>query len=196
MPSRSPSTSGPRGGAIEARLTPAAAAVLAGGLLYLGLQVTSTVRNTNRWPWCTYNMFSYRSRDRPLQARVRLLTDRGTAVGPADPWGLLPLEFFRVVSLIDDVFIELRERGRQEAFCRAVLDLLNRTSWSRYDERRASFAAPPGERFVAVEVFLVSVDLRICDPYDRTDVVSVELLHRHDPLGVAATADPPTWTLR
>ncbi|MFG2357838.1 hypothetical protein [Streptomyces sp. NPDC048521] len=182
--------------AARAGITPQWAAVVASGLLYLGMQVGHTVRNSNRWPWCSYNMFSYRSRDRAYQARVRLFTDRSTVVGPADPWGLLPLEFFRVVSLVDDVFIEMREQGRQEQFCRSVIELLNTSSWSRFDERRASFTPPPGERFVAIEVYLVVVDFRVCDPQDRTDVVSAELLHRHDPLGVAAIAEAPKWTLR
>lgn len=127
------------------RLTPRWAAIVAGGLLYLGAQVAHTLRNTNNWPWCAYNMFSYHSGDRAYQARVRLLTDCGTAIGPTDPWGLLPLEFFRVVSLIDDIFIEHPEDNRQESFCRSALDLLNSSSWRNFDERRASFT-PRGGR--------------------------------------------------
>ncbi|MFE2647429.1 hypothetical protein ACFXDO_33460 [Streptomyces nigra] len=139
-------------------------------------------------------MFSYHSRDRAYQARVRLLTDRGTEIGPTDPWGLLPLEFFRVVSLVDDVFIEHPENNRQESFCRSALDLLNSSSWTHFDERRASFVPPAGERFVALEIYLVVVDFRHCDPQDRTQVVSVELAYRHDPLAVAKTMPDPKWT--
>ncbi|NML48990.1 hypothetical protein HHL19_01235 [Streptomyces sp. R302] len=169
-------------------------AILAGTSVYLAGQVVHTVLNTNRWPFCTFNMFAYHKRDQALQMRVRLFTDDGEAVGPTDPWSLLPLEFFRVVSVLERVFhaqddVEVRDR-----FCRQALERLNRRGWRAWDEVKASFSAGPGRRFVAMELYFVEVDFRTCSPYDRTEVTSAELVHRYDPEGVVADrAEAPLW---
>ncbi|MFJ3093239.1 hypothetical protein [Streptomyces hydrogenans] len=168
-------------------------AILAGTSAYLAGQVVHTVLNTNRWPFCTFNMFAYHKRDQALQMRVRLFTDDGEAVGPTDPWSLLPLEFFRVVSVLERVFhaqddVEVRDR-----FCRQALERLNRRGWRAWDEVKASFSAGPGRRFVAMELYFVEVDFRTCSPFDRTEVTSAELVHRYDPEGVVA--DQPEASL-
>lgn len=161
-------------------------AILAGTSAYLVGQVVHTVLNTNRWPFCTFNMFAYHKRDQALQMRVRLFTDDGEAIGPTDPWSLLPLEFFRVVSVLERVFhaqddIEVRDR-----FCRQALERLNRRSRRAWDEVKASFRPGPGRRFVAMELYFVEVDFRTCSPFDRTEVTWAELVHRYDPTGVVA----------
>ena len=98
--------------------TAALAAFLAGQLL-------ATVRNTNRWPFCSYNMFGY---DTPLQfeeLRVRLLDDAGSWTPLLDTWGLLPFDFFRVISVLDEVKASLRppDGRRFEAFELYLLDI-------------------------------------------------------------------------
>ncbi|MFI9003769.1 hypothetical protein [Streptomyces sp. NPDC053541] len=161
-------------------------AILAGTSVYLAGQVVHTVLNTNRWPFCTFNMFAYHKRDQALQMRVRLFMDDGETVGPTDPWSLLPLEFFRVVSVLERVFhaqddVEVRDR-----FCRQALERLNRRGWRAWDEVKPAFRAGPGRRFVAMELYFVEVDFRTCSPFDRTEVTSAELVHRYDPAGVVA----------
>lgn len=47
---------------------------------------------------------------------------------------------------------------------------------------------------MALEMYLVVVDFRHCDPQDRTQVVSADLAYRHDPLGVTKTISEPKWT--
>lgn len=161
-------------------------AILAGTSAYLVGQVAHTVANTNRWPFCTFNMFAYHKRDRALQMRVRLLTDDGEAVGPTDPWSLLPLEFFRVVSVLERVFHAQDDTEIRDRFCRQALERLNRRGWPGRDEVKASFRAGPGRRFVALELYFVEVDFRTCSPFDRTEVTSAGLVHRYDPLGVVS----------
>ncbi|MFI6761058.1 hypothetical protein ACIBF5_18170 [Micromonospora sp. NPDC050417] len=163
--------------------------------LTLGLQMRHTVKNTNRWPWCSYNMFSYRKSHRAMQLRTRLVTASGVCVGPTDPWGLLPLEFFRVISLLERIFFTQQDMAVREEFCRGVLARLNRAPWKGWDEVKPALLAPPGQRFAALELYLVAVDFDRCDPVDRLHVESVELVHRHDPDGVAATCPPPRWRL-
>ncbi|MCM1946604.1 hypothetical protein NC315_14635 [Streptomyces sp. G2] len=161
-------------------------AILAGTSAYLAGQVVHTVLNTNRWPFCTFNMFAYHKRDQALQMRVRLVTDDGGTVGPTDPWSLLPLEFFRVVSVLERVFYAQDDIEVRDRFCRQTLERLNRRGWRAWDEVKASFSAGPGRRFVAMELYFVEVDFRTCSPFDRTSVTSAELVHRYDPEGVVA----------
>lgn len=171
-------------------------AVLAGTALFLTGQVWHTVTNTNRWPFCSFNMFAYHKRDQALQMRVRLFTDDGTVVGPADPWALLPLEFFRVVSVLERVFHAQEDLGVRDAFCRQVLDRLNRRGWSSWDEVKAAFRPGRGRSFVAMELYFVQVDFRTCAPGDRAHVLSAELVHRFDPGGVIDPGQDPAGMWR
>ncbi|MEU8971259.1 hypothetical protein AB0D11_18640 [Streptomyces monashensis] len=171
-------------------------AIVAGTSLYLAGQVWHTVTNTNRWPFCTFNMFAYHKRDRALQMRVRLFTDDGRVIGPADPWSLLPLEFFRVVSVLERVFHSQDDIAARDRFCRHTLDRLNRRRWPAWDEVKASFSPGAGRRFVAMELYFVEVDFRTCSPFDRSHVLSAELVHRYDPEGAVREKSPESvWRL-
>lgn len=165
-------------------------AILAGTCVYLGSQVWHTLTNTNRWPFCTFNMFAYHKRDQALQMRVRLFTDDGETTGPADPWSLLPLEFFRVVSLLERVFHTHDDVVERDRFCQRALARLNRGGWSSWDEIKGSFAPGRGRRFAAMELYFVEVDFRTCSPSDRSHVLTAELVHRYDPQGVVPVDEP------
>ncbi len=130
---------------------------------------------------------------RPTWNAVR---DIGHLFGPADPWALLPLEFFRVISVIERVFITCEDPHVRDDFCRKALHRLNTRPWRDWDEIRGSFRPPAGQRFVGVELHLVEVDFTRCDPTDRSQVTSVELMHRYDPEGAFARAgDQDLWRL-
>jgi hypothetical protein len=169
----------------------ASRALIAGAVALISAQFWHTLRDRNRWPLCSYNLFNYYIPDRYPQVRVRLVTDRGSVVGPTDPWGVLPLEFFRVVSVIERVFLVCEDREVKDRFCRRVLRRLDASPWSGWDEIKGSYRPPPGERFVAMDLYLVEVDFDRCDPRDRQHVVSAVLLHRHDPQRVVDTE--PEW---
>ncbi|TDD20285.1 hypothetical protein [Nonomuraea diastatica] len=128
-------------------------------------------------------MFNYYIPDRATQLRVVLMTDKGRVIGPADPWPLLPLEFFRVISFIIRVFISSPDKVVRDRFCEAAIKGLNERPWRDWDEVRASFTAPPGERFAGMELYMVEVDFRMCDPGDRAHVLKADLIHRYDPGG-------------
>lgn len=171
-------------------------ALVAVSAAYLGVQIRQTFKDRNAWPFCAYNMFNYYLTDCFQQARVVLITDRGHLVGPADPWALLPLEFFRVISVIERVFITCEDPHVRDDFCRKALHRLNTRPWRDWDEIRGSFRPPAGQRFVGVELHLVEVDFTRCDPTDRSQVTSVELMHRYDPEGAFARAgDQDLWRL-
>lgn len=152
-----------------------------------------TVLGRNRWPLCTYDLFAYHLPEQMPQARVRLTTAAGSVVGPADPWGLLPLEFFRVVSILERVFFTNDDSAVRDDWCCAVLNGLNAAPWKAHDEVRAALAPPLSERFVALEVFLVHVDFALCESDDRLHVLSAELVHAYDPCGALPTVEDPHW---
>jgi hypothetical protein len=150
---------------------------------YLAVQSVCTMRNSNSWPFCSYNMFSYRVGDRCHQPRVRLVTDRGTVLGPTDPWGLLPVDFFRVESILKIIFSARASRRVRDRFCADVLRRLNARPWPRWEEVVESFRPAPGERFVGMELSVVEVDFEVCDPNDRAVALNSRVIHLHDPSG-------------
>lgn len=169
------------------------AAVLGATAVLAAVQMWQTIRNRNDWPFCAYNMFNYRVPARWEQLRVALYDDAGNRTGPIDPWGLLPLEFFRVVSLLDVVFLRGRDAALQTEFCERTLHRLNTTRWRDFDEVRGSVRSPSGRPFAALELYLVDVDQKQCDPTDRASVLAARLVHRHDPRGVVR--DPVRWAV-
>ncbi|ONI91303.1 hypothetical protein ALI22I_09595 [Saccharothrix sp. ALI-22-I] len=135
-------------------------------------------------------MFSYSLPERWEQARVALYDETGRSTGPLDPWSLLPVEFFRVVSIIDLVFLSNADERLRDEFCDRALRFLNTRPWRDFDEVRAAMRPTDGLRFAALDVYLVEVDLDTCDPTDRSSVLSAALVHRHDPHEVVGQSEP------
>ena len=135
----------------------------------------------NRWPFCTYNMFNYRLGVSATQLRVLLATDQGYLYGPDDPWGLLPIESFRIDAILRQVFCHDVPPGVRDEFCEQILERLNKGAWRQWDEVRGSFYRPVSHKFAAIAVYLVEVDFRHNNPVDRADVIWAECLHRFDP---------------
>src|SRR5262245_20893451 len=86
-------------------------------LAYFSIQMWHTIRDKNRWPFCSYNMFSYFMSDHQTQPRVRLITDNGLTRGPMVPWGLMPVEFFRVEKILRQVLVSNEDVEVRNAFC-------------------------------------------------------------------------------
>ncbi|MEV5882444.1 hypothetical protein AB0L74_06935 [Streptomyces sp. NPDC052020] len=155
---------------------------------YLAVQFWHTFRDRNTWPFCAYNMFNYDLPERRHQMRIVLHDADGGVVGPTDPWCLLPVEFFRVISILNKLFFVTEDRELRTRFCERTLALINETPWDDFDEVRAAPRSPTAAPFQALDFYLVEVD-DTCDAFDRTSVCSVRLLHRHDPRGIAADKD-------
>lgn len=160
--------------------------VLWGTSTYLAVQMWHTLRKKNAWPFCAYDMFNYYVLERRYQLRIALYDARGRVTGPLDPWGVLPLEFFRVVSILEMVYFSNQKDEVKKDFSERTLRRANRTSWEDFDEVRAVVRSASGAPFVAFDLYLVEVDSERCDPVDRASVLSTELVYRHDPDGVVS----------
>jgi hypothetical protein len=134
-------------------------------------------------------MFNYRLGASATQLRVLLATDRGYLHGPDDPWGLLPIESFRIDSILRKVFCDYAPHILRDKFCEQFLERLNGTGWRKWDEIRGSIRRPEGHRFAAIAIYLVEVDFRYNDPNDRADAVRAACLHCFDPGGVLETIE-------
>lgn len=177
-------------------MTGARLSALAIGLTgHLCLQMAHTLADRNTWPYCSYNMFSFQAKDVQGQRRVRLVTDRGAALGPAAVWGLLPLEFFRVDRIVKKLFVEEDDHGRRDEFCAAVLERLNNRPWRRWDEVKPSLSPPPGHRIVAMELYHVEVLVGGPDPRNPRRVRNARLLHTYDPHDMMPRHGAPPWQL-
>ncbi|MFE5732533.1 hypothetical protein ACFQ7A_16705 [Streptomyces sp. NPDC056528] len=153
---------------------------LLGGALLAGLtaaQFLHTVRDRNRWPICSNNMFN-----RPLprhveQLRVRLKDgDRWTQ--PRSVYGLMPLEFFRVVDICVAVLIDNEDRDVRDRFCRRVVERLNAHPWKAFDEVSASERPEDPRGFTGLELLSVSVDLQDYCRATDSPLYDVDVLHR------------------
>lgn len=169
--------------------------LVAGLLGHLVIQMWHTLADRNRWPFCSYNMFSFRAKDLQTHRRVRLVTDRGAVLGPMSVWGLLPLEFFRVDTLVKKVFLQNTDPQLMDAFCADVIGRLNGRGWPAWDEVKKSPSPPPGHRVVALELYAVETDLMVDDPHDALQVRKATLVHSYDPDRVLGHHESPAWRL-
>lgn len=138
------------------RRAPVAAAALFAGLL--SVQVWHTVRDRNRWPICSNNMFNRVLPERIPQLRVRL-RDGDVWTDPRSVYGLLPLEFFRVVDILDAVLVDNKDHVVRDRFCARVIDRLNTRPWNSFDEVHASERPTSSRGFTGIEILLVIVDV-------------------------------------
>ncbi|MCG7525364.1 hypothetical protein MHW47_13030 [Streptomyces sp. OfavH-34-F] len=120
-------------------------------------QFVHTVRDRNRWPICSNNMFNQVLPDRVPQLRVRL-RDGTRWTEPRQVYGLLPLEFFRVVDICAAVLMENEDERVRDAFCRRVVERLNTRPWKGFDEVAPSERPAAPEGFTGLELLLVTVD--------------------------------------
>ena len=123
-------------------------------------------------------MFGY---DTPLQfeeLRVRLLDDAGSWTPLLDTWGLLPFDFFRVISVLDEVYVLGDDDASKDRVAEWILRNLNDNPWNEFDEVKASLRPPDGRRFEAFELYLLDIDLEACDPFDRSACLKQHLLYR------------------
>lgn len=125
---------------------------------YLLAQFAHTWRRRNRWPLCSYDMFSYPLASRFPQPRVQLCDDEGST--PLMPvYGLLPVEFFRAVAIIDDVFYECRDEALKERFAETMVHRLNTRPWRAFDEVRASIRPRSPRGWTGFRLVDVTIDL-------------------------------------
>jgi hypothetical protein len=151
----------------------------AGCGIFLGMQLGCTLHNRNRWPFCSYNMFAYDPEETYEALRVQLIDDSGEKTLVLDPWGLLPLDFFRVISALIEIYVVGEDEERKHAFGEATLAGLNGRPWSAFDEVRPQLRPPPGRRFVGFDLLYVHVDASSCDPVDRSSCVKQSVIYTH-----------------
>jgi hypothetical protein len=125
--------------------------------LFFSVQLGHTFFDQNNWPFCSYNMFS---RIRPKQSqtyKIRLYEEAGES-RLVDVWEVLPLEFFRAISVIREVFVNSNDAEKQRALAAYIIDTLNNSPWDAFDQTYASVR--PQTRFVGLELLQIELDLR------------------------------------
>ncbi|MFH0244581.1 hypothetical protein ACGRHY_19700 [Streptomyces sp. HK10] len=151
------------------------AAVALAGLT--AVQFAHTVRDRNRWPVCSNNMFNQVLPERLPQLRVRLRDgERWGGLRPV--YGLLPLEFFRVVDICVNVLVENEDREVRDRFCRRVVERLNSRPWRAFDEVHASERPIDPRGFTGLEMLVVSVDIADYSRADDAPLHEQRTLHR------------------
>jgi hypothetical protein len=145
-------------------------AVLAG-------QFFHTVVDRNRWPFCSNNMFNRTLPRRFAQLRIKL-RDGDEWTGLRQVYGLMPLEFFRVVDIFAAVLLENEDDELKDRFCRTVLRRLNTRPWRASDEVRRSERPTHHRGFTGLEVLMVTVDVGDYSMADDGPLYDVQVLYR------------------
>jgi hypothetical protein len=150
---------------------------------FMAGQLAHTIANKNNWPFASFNMFSFSTPRLPRRRLCILVGVDGHCVGPVPAWCLLPMEYFRVDAMIKSVFQAPRPERVRHDLAAAILRRVNTSPWEEWDEMRAA-PRKCGADLVAIEFYLVQVDLRRANLEDPFDVVTAQVLFRHDPSGV------------
>lgn len=125
---------------------------------FFAVQLLHTVFDSNRWPFCSYNMFN---RTMPLQLwtlRARL-RDSGGQTQTVDAARLLPVEFFRARDMLHSVYVAGRDESLKQGLARLILARLNASPWRAFDETFASPRPSAGASFVSLELLAWRLDL-------------------------------------
>jgi hypothetical protein len=152
-------------------------ALTAIGALF-SVQLLSTFMNKNYWPFCSYNLFHYQSPQRVQEIRVRLFDDRGNSTPILDTWGLLPLEYFRVISILRQIYISNKDENIKQNFSIKMLKRLNKRPWKPFDEIKSPIRSFSGRPFIGFELLLVDIDLNTYNPFDRSSYTRQQVLYR------------------
>jgi hypothetical protein len=152
-------------------------AVLAGAAGLLARQFACTWTDRNSWPFCSYNMFNRVLPERIGQPRV-ILTDGAGPTRPLPVYGLLPLEFFRVMSVTGAVYLGDTDTAARDAFTERMLDRLSDHPWRAFDEVRASIR-PRAGRFTGLDLYEAWIDLSDYDPDADQPLHDLRLLYSY-----------------
>jgi hypothetical protein len=162
------------GGGHPGRKPAVAAALL---LSVLAVQFYHTVVDRNHWPFCSNNMFNRVLPRKFPQLRIRL-RDGAEWTGLRQVYGLMPLEFFRVVDIFAGVLLENEDPEVKDRFCETVVRRLNTHPWPGFDEVRRSERPAHSDGFTGLEVVMVSVDVGDYVMADDGPLYDHQVLHR------------------
>jgi hypothetical protein len=126
-------------------------------LLFFTVQLGHTLFDQNNWPFCSYNMFSQLRKTQSQTLKIRLYESNGEP-RLVDVWEVLPLEFFRAISVIRQVYFEAEDEQTKTALASYILHALNDSPWGNFDQQYPS--ARPIERFIGLDLLRVELDLR------------------------------------
>ncbi len=142
----------------------------------LARNAVATVRNRNRWPFCSYNMFYGVVPPEYPQLRGMIHWADPSGSRPpdvVDVRGLLPFEFFRTVSLLEHVYVGPGTEADKEACARAICTGLNQRPWGPRDEVVPSIRRPHDPDVAGIDILLMRTAV------DRLWDEQVEELYRY-----------------
>jgi hypothetical protein len=143
--------------------------------LVISIQIILTLMDTNFWPFCSYDLFSFL----PTEARTRLIVamyEDDHTVQTVSPGNILPLEFFRANHLIADVYFYPGNAKRKIAFAAYILDQLNNAPWIAFDETYAAATPQSGRRFVGFDLLAETTSTFAAKKNEPIPEASVDLL--------------------
>ncbi|MBW8687199.1 hypothetical protein [Chitinophaga rhizophila] len=148
-----------------------------GMVAFFVIQVSHTIRNTNSWPFCSYNMFNRMMQPKIDEFMIWLYDSKGNKQLVL-PGNAIPIEYYRTPVLMSDVFDGNNESSKVQ-LCRILLDHLNTAPWGKFDEILPSARPTPGSHFTGMEVFIYNYDLDLYRYGQKLEPVNRKLIYSY-----------------
>jgi hypothetical protein len=132
--------------------------LLAGLLALVAFQITNTVKVRKPWPFTGHNLFSAIFPLELTQFAVVLHDSCGGRV-TAVPGEVVPIEYFRLNNLFNDIYIHGSSLQREQ-FARDMLHWLNHSPWRWFDEMYPAIRPPAKSTFIGLQIVIERFDLR------------------------------------
>lgn len=102
-------------------------------IVFFTIQIWCTATNKNRFPFCTYNMFSKTYYGKYAQYEVLFINTLKDDSVFVPAYKVLPIEFFRVNSIMDNIYANDNSK-RQDNFSKLIIETLKNKPWIHFDE--------------------------------------------------------------
>jgi hypothetical protein len=121
-------------------------------IVQLAQVLTPVMPALKLWPFCPYNLFAFRINLREVQYFQVILREDDGVTQTVAPGHVVPMEFFRANGILINVFWLGKDKARQDAIARTLLDHLNKHPWPEFDETYPAARPRPGHRFVGLDI--------------------------------------------
>jgi len=120
-------------------------------LLFVGVQIRQTIVDESVFPFSSYGMFNNLTQDTSWVLKAHLRDNEGE-ITSVDVAHLFPVEFFKTRGFITNVFLKDTPQEKRRAFATRIVERLNQSPWSGFDETEAAAKAKAGRHYVDIKI--------------------------------------------
>ena len=126
------------------------ALLVAGLVLFFAIDHYHLWAAKDNFPFCSHGLFNDLFQARSSLVYFVVHDSRGNSA-IVDTGRVVPVEWYRAVGLVENVFIQESDPRRKEQVARLLLDRLNAEPWPAFDETYTSIRPAVGARMVGLD---------------------------------------------